>query len=108
MQRTKERKSSRSKLAAACGAAGFALWMSSVAPAALVYRTVALTGTDGTYGPGDVAGVTFTSLSSGQPSINSSGQVLLRGISSAEGTPGGLWLNNGVANTVQALNGAAQ
>jgi hypothetical protein len=54
--------SSQHKSVVGCAAAGIGLFLASAAPAALNYRTVALTGTDGTYGPGQAAGVTFASL----------------------------------------------
>lgn len=50
----------------------------SAASASIGFRTVALSGTDGGYGPGLGAGVTFTLVDS-TPSINSSGQVAFRG-----------------------------
>lgn len=96
----------RSRVAIAC-AAGVALWAASLAPAALIYRTVALTATDGVYGPGAGTGLTYSSLTSGQPSLNSAGQVLFRGQDSTTGNPNGLWLRTGNANAVLALNGAA-
>src|SRR5687767_4978554 len=96
-----------STLAVACVATG-ALAIASDALAALTYRTVALTATDGELGPGQGAGVTFTSLTSVQPSINSSGQVAFRGVSSIAGNPNGLWLRTANANAVMAINGGAQ
>src|SRR5262245_9157566 len=90
----------------ACAAMS-ALWTSSDAPAALTYRTVALTGTDGQYGPGAGAGVTFFSLGSNQPSINSTGQVAFRGQDSTTGNPSGLWMRSGNTNAAMAMNGGA-
>jgi hypothetical protein len=95
----------------AYAATGVALWAASMAPAApltLDHRTIALTGTDGIYGPGEGAGITFASLSSVQPSINSSGQVAFRGTDSTVGNPNGLWLRTGSANAALAMNGGAQ
>jgi hypothetical protein len=89
--------------------AGAALLAASMAQAApVVYRPIALTGTDGAYGPGEGAGVTFTSLTSVQPSINTSGQVAFRGVDSTAGSPGGLWLRTGNTNAPLARNGQAQ
>jgi hypothetical protein len=83
--------------------------MAPAAPAAtLVYRTVALTGTDGTYGPGEGPGVTYASLTSVQPSINTAGQVAFRGTDSTTGNPNGLWLRTDNANAALAMNGGAQ
>lgn len=50
----------------------------SAASASIGFRTVALTGTDGGYGPGLGAGVVFTLVDSA-PAINASGQVAFRG-----------------------------
>ena len=99
---------STQKLAIACATAAIGLGIASAAPGALTARTVALTGTDGTYGPGEGAGVTFTSLTSVQPSINTSGQVAFRGVDSTTGNPNGLWLRTGNANAVLAINGGPQ
>src|SRR4051812_25205156 len=81
---------------------------SAVASAAPLYQTVALTGTDGLYGPGEGTGVTFTSLTPVQPSINLAGQVAFRGNESTTGTPNGVWLRTNNSNAVLALNGGAQ
>lgn len=109
MQRVATSRRSRvlPKLAIACAAAS-AMWMTSGALAALEFRTVALTGTDGEYGPGQGTGITFTSLTSVQPSINSAGQVAFRGQDSTAGNPNGLWLRTGSANAVIAINGGPQ
>ncbi len=69
--------------------------------AGVTYRTVALSGEVGQYGPGQGASV-FTALSSAV-SINDNGQVLFR---ADMGTGvNGLWLNSGGVNTVRALAG---
>ncbi|HEY7088502.1 MAG TPA: choice-of-anchor tandem repeat NxxGxxAF-containing protein, partial [Tepidisphaeraceae bacterium] len=93
------------KLAIASATAAATLWAVSPAPAAIVYSTVALTGTDGTYGPGEGPGVTFFSLTSVQPAINNSGQVAFRGQDSTTGNPNGLWLRTGNANALLGING---
>ena len=100
--------SSQHKSVIAGATAGIGLFLASLAPAALNYRTVALTGTDGTYGPGQGAGVTFASLTSVQPALNTAGQVAFRGTNSSTGNPNGLWLRTGSANDVLAINGGAQ
>jgi hypothetical protein len=102
------RTSSQHKLAIACATAGIGLFIASAAPGALTVRTVALTGTDGTYGPGQGAGVTFASLTSVQPSINAAGQVAFRGTNSTTGNPNGLWLRTGNANALLGINGGPQ
>jgi hypothetical protein len=101
-----QRASTLSKFAIAAATAGVALF-AATAPAALVYNTVALTGTDGTYGPGEGTGITYFSLTSNLPSINSAGQVLFRGQDSTTGNPNGLWLRNGNANALLGINGGA-
>lgn len=93
------------KLTIAAATAGVALFAATSAPAALVYNTIALTGTDGTYGPGEGAGITYFSLTSNQASINSAGQVAFRGQDSTTGNPNGLWLRTGNANAVLGING---
>src|SRR5262245_49238186 len=99
--------SSRTKLAVACATAALGLGAASLNAAPLGYQPIALTGTDGTYGPGEGAGVTFFSLTSVQPSINSVGQVAFRGQDSTTGNPNGLWLRTGNANAVIGINGGA-
>jgi hypothetical protein len=72
------------------------------------YRTIALTGTDGVFGPGLGAGVTFATIGQHQPSINYAGQVAFRGISSTN-TSQGLWLHSPMSgNANLAVGGGAQ
>src|SRR5437764_11179312 len=84
---------SRTTLAIACATAAVTLWTASSASAApLVFRTIALTGTDGVYGPNQGTGVTFNLLD-GQCAINLSGQVVFRGADVATGgLPNGVWM----------------
>lgn len=71
-------------------------------------QTIALTGTDGVYGPNQGPGVFFgDGTLDGQPAINNSGSVLLRGNNNAVGTPAGLWLNTSGINNNIALGGQA-
>ena len=99
----------RARFAVACATAAVAVWTSSIASAApLQYRTVALTATDGQYGPGEGAGITFASLTSVQPAINTAGQVVFRGTDSTTGNPNGLWMRTGNANSILAINGGPQ
>src|SRR5689334_25338723 len=84
----------------------------SSARAGLVFRTIALTGTDGVYGPNRGAGVTFNLLD-GQASINQSGQVVFRGAdASTGGLPNGVWMRPDTTNTSfnnnLAIEGGAQ
>jgi hypothetical protein len=65
---------------------------------------LALTGTDGVYGPGQGAGVSFGTLD-GQPCINASGQVAFRGNNTQTGTPQGMWVFDGGVNNNIALGG---
>ncbi len=84
----------------------------SAASASIGFRTVALTGTDGGYGPGLGSGVTF-SLVDSTPAINSSGQVAFRGSTIASAfSPEGVWfralpLVSGT-NSAVAREGGAQ
>ncbi len=71
-------------------------------------RPIALSGTDGTLGPGQGPGVMFTGLGSASPVINSAGQAHFRGNNTASGNPAGLWVHSGGANTNTALSGGAQ
>ncbi len=84
---------------ALCASAG------SVVSAAPQSHAIALTGTDGAYGPGQGAGITF-GLLDGIPSINNSGHAVFRGNNNEAGTPQGLWTHNGISNGVSALGGA--
>lgn len=77
----------------------------SAAEAALVYQTIALTGTDGPLGPGMGPGVTFPTIGQQQPAINNSGQVSFRANHSLAGTPQGVWIHSGVANANVAIAG---
>src|SRR3954452_4930207 len=99
--------SPRTALAIACATAGLTLWTASPAAAALVYQPIALTGTDGVYGPNEGAGVTYFSLTSGQPSMNNAGQVVFRGQDSRTGNPNGLWMSSPSANSILAIKGGA-
>lgn len=71
--------------------------------AGITYRTVALTGQVGEYGPGQGTAV-YTALNS-QAAINGNGQVLFRGDLSTGVS--GLWLNSAGVNTTRALGGTA-
>jgi hypothetical protein len=76
------------------------------------YQTIALTGTDGVYGPGQGTGIVFTALD-GPPAINSSGQVVFRGSNAATGgIPNGVWkrpnLSNASSNSNLAMEGGPQ
>ncbi|HUN81331.1 MAG TPA: choice-of-anchor tandem repeat NxxGxxAF-containing protein [Phycisphaerae bacterium] len=78
--------------------------VASVSASPLAYRTVALTGTDGVYGPGLGAGVTFNLLD-GPPAMNLTGQVVFRGADiSTGGLPNGLWMRPDATNTSFNLN----
>lgn len=78
--------------------------------ATVTYRTVALTGTDGAFGPGQGAGVMYSSIGGQQPSINDSGAVAFRGVSGGSNT--GMWVRYGVSdgdsNAVVGIVGGAQ
>ena len=61
-------------------------------------RTVALSGTDGVFGPGLGAGVVFDSVDS--PAMNLSGQVAFRGSTVAgSGLPNGVWIRPDATET---------
>lgn len=72
------------------------------------FETIALTGTDGPFGPGMGAGVTFTQLNGQQPTVNSSGHVAFRGNPTNLGGAEGMWIHNGMGNTNMAIGGGAQ
>jgi hypothetical protein len=79
-------------------------WISSAAATPLTFRTVALTGTDGVYGPGLGAGVTFNTLD-GPPTMNLSGLVVFRGSDAATGgLPNGVWMRPDATNTSYNVN----
>lgn len=94
--------------------AALALLASASAVQAVAYRTIALTGTDGVFGPGQGVGIMFDSVGGQQPSINLSGQVSFRGSNSpATGSlPNGVWMRPDATNTSfnsnLALEGGAQ
>ena len=80
--------------------------LSASASAQLVYNPVALTGTDGVYGPGLGTGVTFNGGSfNATPVINNLGQVAFRANASSTGSPEGMWISGGGVNTNVALAG---
>jgi uncharacterized protein (TIGR03382 family) len=78
---------------------------SAPAIAAVTITPIALTNTDGIYGPGMGSGVTFSTIDQHQPSINNAGQVAFRGNSSMAGTPQGVWIRTGTANANIAIAG---
>jgi hypothetical protein len=70
----------------------------------LTFRTVALTGTDGVYGPGFGPGVTFNLLDA-PPAMNSSGQVAFRGATvNTGGLPNGVWMRPDATNSSFNIN----
>lgn len=77
------------------------------------FRTVALSGTDGVYGPGLGSGEMFNFVD-GAPALNASGQVAFRGssLASTGGLPNGVWMRpdatNTSFNTNLAIEGGAQ
>lgn len=82
------------------------------ANAQLVFHPVALTGTDGVYGPNLGAGVMFVYNGSGQfgavPTINNNGVVGFRGNVNMTGTPDGAYMGAGAGNTNVGLSGGAR
>ena len=70
-------------------------------------QPIALTGVDNAFGPGMGAGVVFSSLGGQQPSVNTLGQVAFRGNDSTAGTPQGMWIFNGTANSNVMIAGGA-
>ncbi|HLP85696.1 MAG TPA: choice-of-anchor tandem repeat NxxGxxAF-containing protein [Phycisphaerales bacterium] len=92
------------KLIAACAAGVLA---AMPAAASITVSPVALSGTDGVFGPGLGAGVTFTAIDQQLASINLNGQVAFRGTISSAGTPQGLFVRSGGINSNVALAGGA-
>ncbi len=70
-----------------------------------VYQPIALTGTDGIYGPNQGPGITFVSIGGQQPSFNDSGQAIFRASNSLAGTPQGVWTHSSGLNTNVAIAG---
>lgn len=91
---------------AACALSVFAFSLPCIAGFSEV-RPIALTGTDGLFGPGLGAGVTFSAIGQQQIAINDAGQAVFRGIAS-DNTSQGLWFHTMMSgNALRAVGGSA-
>ena len=111
--RTNCQKSTHGRVwAAVVAASALALGVQAAVANPPTFRTVAVTGTDGVFGPGQGAGVLYDTVDG--PAINLSGQVSFRGSNTAAtgGQPNGVWMRPDATqssfNTNLALEGGAQ
>ena len=80
---------------------------SGTAAASINVQTIALSATNGPFGPGLGPGVTFSTLDIHSPVVNSSGHVVFRGVIGQAGSRQGAWLHGGATNSNIALAGDA-
>jgi hypothetical protein len=97
--------------AALLARAGLAIVVLNTAThAAVVLQPIAVSGTDGVYGPGQGAGVIFSNIDLHAPAINALGQVIFRGVENTGGDSQGVWKRSPwvMGNTRMAIAGGAR
>ncbi|MBS0195300.1 MAG: hypothetical protein JSR77_00925 [Planctomycetes bacterium] len=91
-----------------CAISALLVAAASTAHGIVTYNAIALTGTDGVWGPGMGAGVTFQNIGQQQPTINSYGKVVFRATTSAAGNPQGVFLHSSGGNANVAIAGGSR